>query len=370
MHINAFPPEILINIFEQGKSTAPREVGGSTLLLAVSQVCAAWRAIAHAYPMLWDDLRLTARSSPQKARNLFARHRGGTVAVTLDRSMAPPDPIVYWNLLNIVMTHAERLRALRFIGPTAALRLLSRACVRHTFPMLRALVVVEPAAELGPGMLNPLSINAPNLSFLSLTGTQFLLGDKDKLPTLRELHLEESKFFAYFDQADGCIEPELLDLEILTLTGGPLPLLRDPSLHPADSNLVALRLWLTLLDVAPDSLAGFFRLVRMPRLQHLDIAGLAGYLWEEFLGVLRPKGHSPPRYPLLKSLTFRSLVLTGIDVNALRGVHSITILQLIDMDPCPLVSILEGDHRVCPMIRELWLMGGEILRLPSRVSLR
>ncbi|KAJ7688882.1 hypothetical protein B0H17DRAFT_648676 [Mycena rosella] len=369
MHVNAFPPEILVNIFEQGKSSPACEIGGSTLLFTVSQVCAAWRAIAHGYPFLWDDLRLSARSSPQKAKNLIARYKGPTIAVTVDRSTTPPDPIAYWNMLNAVTAQAVRLRSLRFIGPAASLRLFSRACVRYTFPRLRDLVFIESAAVPDQGVPPHISIEAPNVA--SLAYTRMVPLRRGNYPRLRELQLEDSAYFVHFDQPDGFVEQQLLELQVLSITASPLPLLRNPSLCPTDSNIVSLKLCgLRTADIAPDSLAGFFRIVRMPLLRRLEVSGLVDYLLDEFIHSLAPTGRLPPRYPVLKSLTLRSLSLAEIDGNSLHAVQSVSKMRLVDLDPRPLVHILERDHRVCPNVREIRLGNGVVLRLRSGVSPR
>ncbi|KAJ7453379.1 hypothetical protein FB451DRAFT_1281069 [Mycena latifolia] len=363
MHINAFPPEILVNIFEQGKASAPTEIGGSTLLFAVSQVCVAWRSIAHRYPALWDDLHFSARSSPQKARNLFARYQGPTIAVTIDRSMPPSDPIAYWNLLNSVTAEAERLRSLRFVGPARSLRLLSHACVRHTFPQLKELAFIESAAVPEAGDPQHISIDSPNL--VSLSFTRLLPLGKGTYPHLRELTLEESRYFIHFDQPDGFIEPWLLDLDVLSITTSPLPFLRNPALRPTDSSLVSLRLCgLRPADVAPDSLARFLRLVRMPFLQCLEVSGLVDYLQDEFIHALC----ALPGYPLLRSLTLRSISLAGIEWHgdALRAVQSVAEIHLVNVDPQPLVRMLDRDRAVCPNLREIWLGGAEVVRIRSR----
>ncbi|KAJ7747120.1 hypothetical protein DFH07DRAFT_831205 [Mycena maculata] len=366
MHINAFPPEILLNIFELGKATQPFDIGGSTLVFVISQTCATWRTITHTYPILWDDLRLTARSSPSKARNLLARYDGPSISVTVDRRTMPADPLTFWNVLCLVTAHAARFRALHFIGPAISLRLLSRACSHHKFSQLRDFVVVQSEEEPQPVRAS-LSINAPKLSSLSLTGTFPLV--PGNYPWLRELRLDHSAYFVHFNQPVGVLEPQLLELQVLSIISSVLPLLLDPSLFPADSSIVSFVLCnLRERDVAPGSLSQFCRLVRMPLLEHLEVSGLTGYLWDEFAHSLRHSGSSRPKYPALKSVTFRSLSLTGItNADSLHAVQSVSELRLIDVNPHPLVEILEQDHRMCPKLRQIRLAGSQVLWLSSRL---
>ncbi|KAJ7433698.1 hypothetical protein B0H11DRAFT_2121129 [Mycena galericulata] len=365
MHINSLPPEIRMNIFEQGKSTHPLEIGGSTLMFTISQVCAAWRAITHTYPTLWDDLRLTARSSSLKVRNLLARS-DGAISITIDhRVMREGDPVTYWNILNVLVASAARFRTMRFIGPARSLRLLSRACSQHTFPHLRELVVVKSEEDIFPMRLN-ISIDAPNLDSLSLTGTSpTIFGN---YPRLRELCLDRSGYFIYFDQPDAVLEKQF-PFEILRITSSPLPLFPDLSIQPSYSSIVSLTLCrLRETDIAPGFLTRFCQLVCMPLLEHLEVSEVTGYLWNEFARSLRRSGSAHPKYPVLKSLTFRSLSLTGFDdADSLHAVQSISELRLIDVDPSPLVRILEEDINIFSKIREIRLANGEVVRISSRM---
>ncbi|KAJ7501000.1 hypothetical protein B0H11DRAFT_753105 [Mycena galericulata] len=365
MHINSLPPEIRLNIFDQGKSTPPFEIGGSTLMFTISQVCAAWRAITHTYPTLWDDLRLTLSSSPLKVRNLLARC-DGAISVTFDTRVIPGgNPVKYWNTLDVLVANAARIRALRFIGPARAVRFLSRACSHHTFPQLRELVVVKSEEDTYSMRLNK-SIDAPNLDSLSLTGIfPPILGN---YPRLRELCLDRSRYFISFDQRDAVLQQQLLELEILRITSCPLPRFADLSIHPRDSSIVSLTLWrLREVDIAPGFLTRFFQLVCMPHLEHVEVSKVTGYLWNEFAQSLRRSGSAGPKYPVLKSLTFRSLSLTGFDADSLHAVQSISELRLIDVDPSPLVRILEEDVDMVPKIREIRLGDLEVVRISSRM---
>ncbi|KAJ7136403.1 hypothetical protein C8R43DRAFT_614347 [Mycena crocata] len=370
MHINAFPPEILVNIFEQGKSSPLLDIGGSTLLFAVSQVCAAWRALAHAYPMLWDDLRLSASSSTLKARNLLARYEGPTISVTLDARTTSAGRIAYWNLLNIIMAHAPRVRVMRFIGSAKSLRNFSRACSNHQFLQLQELVIVlfSEEADAMPSNFG-VTINGPKLNSVSITGTCPLV--RGNYTHLRHLHVESSGYFVHFDQRDGVLEQQILDLESLSITSSPFPLLQDPALFPMDSSITSLTLSrLTEPATSSRRLGLFLRLVRMPLLRHLEASFLEGYILAEFLKSLRPQDGARPRYPVLQSLKFESLTLAWMDdADAFHAVQSISKFYLVDVDPTPVMRLLEGNPQICPKLREIRL-GEEdsVLVLPSRAQ--
>ncbi|KAJ7130669.1 hypothetical protein C8R46DRAFT_672787 [Mycena filopes] len=378
------PSEVLINVFEQGKSSQPFEIGGSTLMLTVSQTCAMWRKITHTYPVLWADVRLTACSSPRKARNLLARSEGGPIALTIDGRPTPNDDIALWNVLNLVVRQDARLRILHVVGAAAFLRLLARACIRHGFPRLWELVV-DQREDLDPGTITPagysiimrdvaslstLSTDAPNLTRLSLVNTSpSIIGT---YPELRTLWLDNSGYLKLFKQPERIIEPELLALETLVVKKSALPFLTHPSLLPADSNLVRLVLAdLLEHDLAPGALARFLRLVRMPRLTHLEITNVHGYILDEFLQSLRPASISapspPPKYPRLDVLVFRELCLNGIrDAHALHAVQTVREICVFTVDWKPLWEVLERCRQACPHVRTLRYDWQTVVGIPSR----
>ncbi|KAJ7737103.1 hypothetical protein B0H16DRAFT_1730515 [Mycena metata] len=382
MSINTvLPNEVLINVFEQGKSSKPFEIGGSTLMLQLSQTCAAWRKITHSYPNLWEDIRLTACSSPKKARNLLARSEGGPIAVTIDGRPVPPEPLALWNVLNLVMAEDARLRSLHVLGASAFHRLLARACLRHSFPQLLWLTV-DQREEPDPGSAAPgghsiivraiasisaLGTDVPNLTTLTLANTSpSIIGTH---PHLRTLRLDNSGYLKLFQQPEGVIEPEILALKTLMVERSGLPLLTHPALFPADSNIVILVLAdLLEHDLPPGSLSRFLRLVRMPRLEHFEVTNIHGYLWDEFVQSLRHDGGpAPPKYPHLKVLSFRKLRLTGIrDVHSLHAVQSVQHIGVFDVDWKPLWEVLERYGRACPNIRSLRRDWETVLIIPSR----
>ncbi|KAJ7088117.1 hypothetical protein C8R44DRAFT_819498 [Mycena epipterygia] len=386
MPVNVLPPELLLSIFEHGTSSPPDAIGGSTFLLIVSQVCSLWHGVTESYPTLWDDLRLSGNSSPAKAKYLLTRSQrypfqGAPIpipiSVTIDRRTTPADPIAYWNMLNVVTAQAERIQVLRFVGQAASLGVLSRACVRHRFPQLRELVVIE-SAEAPPGGSSfwTISIDAPNLTSSSFTRTAPLV--KTRFTTLRHLHLDESGYFVHFDQPESVLEPQLLALETLSITASPLPLLLDPAIYPMDSNIVCLTLSsLRPDDVPPGTLMRFLHLVRTPLLQSLEFCGLADYLLHEFLQSLRGGLHGAPKYPVLRTLTLRALSLAGVDgslwraafdsdadsADSLHAVQTISEIRLDGVDPLPLMRLLKAHPRVCPKVREIRFGRGAALRL-------
>ncbi|KAJ7025521.1 hypothetical protein C8F04DRAFT_1269138 [Mycena alexandri] len=369
MAINAFlPNEVLINLFEQGKSSEPFEIGGSTLMLQISQTCAAWRTITHTYPILWEDIRLTACSSPRKARNLLARSEGGPIAVTIDGRPMPRDQLALWNVLNLIMAQDARLRSLHVVGTFAFLRVLARACLRHYFPQLLRLTV-DGREDPDPGSIPPtghsiivravasistLSTDVPNLTKLSLVNTSPpIIGN---YPQLRTLRLDNSGYLKHFKQPELVVEPEILALETLIVHKSALPLFTHPALLPADSNIVIFVLAdLLEHDLPAGALSRFLRLLRMPRLEHLEVKNIHGYLWDEFVQSLRHDGGpSPPKYPHLMVLHFRELRLTGIrDLHSLHAVQTVQEIGVFDVDWKPLWEVLERYGRACPNIRSL-----------------
>ncbi|KAJ7076745.1 hypothetical protein B0H15DRAFT_577013 [Mycena belliarum] len=370
MPIHDFPPEILVHIFELGKACPLGDIGGSALLLPVSQVCATWRSISHRYPSLWNDVHLSSLSSPQKAHNLLARYDGPTLSVTLDDREVPPNTIAWWNVLNLAVTaQAPRLCELRFIGSTDSLPLFYRACW-PSFPSLRSLEMVDSDSFPFSPQRQERNIDAPNLVTLSLTRT--MPRGNVNYPCLRELRLTHCGFYDPSDQPDGLVEPLPFDLERLSITASPVPswLRRDPEtrLLSMDSRLTSLALCnLNQSQTAPGWLRYFLHIVRMPCLQRLEAAGLTGCIRREFIQALARR----PGYPQLQVLTLRAISLPRIESgnsDPLFAVRSVVRIHLVDVDPKPLVRVLERDRAVCPNVTQLLLTGGAVLRLSSRAA--
>jgi len=374
MHVNDLPSEILIEIFDQAKSSAPFALGGSTITVPISQVCRAWRVIALDSGALWNDVRLSSRSSPSKLDQLVSRSKGSLISVAIDCASVAPQRTTtltqYGALLDPLLVHRERICALDFIAPPHVLSLLVVTRVLSSgYPELRRLQVVQ---ESPPHLtadeeiirkvpLWGLAIFAPQLHSLSITATTPTF--HHFFDRLKELHVKESGYFAVSRTPNGSPKtslPLFSGLERLTITSSPLPLLVD--IPPTDTQLVAFTLsTLRTADIPPCTLAHLLCTLRMPALEHLTIHSLHGYLWDEFVRWL-----ADAQYPALRSVTFESLTLTGIDKRCLHAFASVGTLRLIDVDPEPVVRILESSPDICRDVHEIDIGLNGMLQIPGR----
>ncbi|KAJ7102930.1 hypothetical protein C8R44DRAFT_746896 [Mycena epipterygia] len=359
MHVDDFPAEILIHIFEQAKSSAPFAVGGSTLTILISQVCATWRSIALDSAALWNDLRLSSGSSPFQLDQLFARSKESLVSITADFRGADTPLHQYWELLKALTAYSARIYALYVIAPIHVLSMLSRVVIGHEFPRLARLQVVQ---EFVP-IVSPkeeivfavppwrISVDSPQLESLSITATTPTR--HEQFNRLQELHVESSGYFVHSSGADGSMGTPLthfLGLKMLSITSSPLPSL---PVCPADTQIVSLTLAnLRTADIPSGILTHFLDTLRMPNLQSLVIRDVSGHLWDELVRSL-----ADARYPALRSVVFDSLALTGIDERCFRAFASVSTLRLLNVDPQPVVRILKSDTRICPAVRSIDLGG-------------
>ncbi|KAJ6552060.1 hypothetical protein DFH09DRAFT_1167794 [Mycena vulgaris] len=347
MHIDDCPTEILLYIFEQANSSPPFTAGGSTLTILISQVCRTWRSITLSSTTLWRDLRISSGSSLFKLDQLFARSQGSLISVTVD-CRAPATPLAhYWKLLKGVTAHSTRVDALDVIAPVYVLSMLSRVVIGNQFPWLRRLHVVHAfASHVGPEdeiswrvPLWKMTVDSPHLrsfSISAITPTNYR-----RLNFLRELHVKESGYFVREIPAD-----HFLELQTLSITASPLPSLLGCAI---DTHIVSFTLSdLRAVDIPRGTLSHLLSTLRMPALQHLAIDGLSGYIWEELVCWL-----ADAQYPALRSVVFRSLVLTGMDERCLRAFASVLTVRLIDVDPEPVVRILESNPRICTGVRAI-----------------
>ncbi|KAJ7223390.1 hypothetical protein GGX14DRAFT_658033 [Mycena pura] len=132
-----------------------------------------------------------------------------------------------------------------------------------------------------------------------------------------------------------------MQLEVLSVTASPLPLLLNKALYPAAASLVSLTLArLPCAHMPPGTLARFLRLVRLPALQHLALEALKGPLWTEFVvDALRAQGPGQtPAFPALRDLVLAGLGDAGADADAsaLHGVQTVEYIRLDGVEPQPL----------------------------------
>ncbi|KAJ7485065.1 hypothetical protein B0H11DRAFT_1149707 [Mycena galericulata] len=364
MHVNDLPAETLIEIFGQAKSSAPFDVGGSTVIISISQVCGTWRIIALDSPTLWNDIRLSSRSSLFKFDQLSARSKDSLISVAIDcrtSTSSPTKLIHYWTLFNGLLVQRDRICALNVIAPIHILSLLSRVLMQ-TFSRLQCLNVEQEFApnlapdsrvvdKVPPWKLESLSIL--RLKSLALTAITTMHLPYD----LQELYIKESGFSEF--SLPGKPPTYFDKLNKLSIVSSPLPLFSGPPTH---TQIVSLTLSkLRTADNSPGNLAHFLFTFRMPALEHLTIDSLHGYLWDEFVDRL-----VDAEYPALRSVTFQSITLAGMDEARLRAFASISKLRLIDVETQPILRILESNPRTCPQVREIDVGGGRRLGISGR----
>ncbi|KAJ7472047.1 hypothetical protein FB451DRAFT_313417 [Mycena latifolia] len=349
MHVDEFPTEILVHIFQQANYSVPFATGGSTLTILVSQVCRAWRSIALDSAALWSDLRISSGSSLYKVDQLFVRSKGSLVSVTVD-CRAPATPLAhYWKLLKGVTAHSARIGALDFIAPLHVLSMLSRVVIGSPFPRLQRLHIVQ---ALAPHVrpydeivwrvpLWKMTVDSPHLRSLSINA--ITPTNHERFHLLRELHVKESGYFVHEIPVD-----HFLTLHTLSIAASPLPCLMGyADTHIASFSLADLR----PIDVPCGTLTRLLTTLRMPELEHLAIDGLPGYLWDEFVCWLADT--DAPRYPALRSVALESVSLSNMTARALRAFASISTLRLIHVDPGPVVRVLESNPSICPGVRAI-----------------
>ncbi|KAJ7485056.1 hypothetical protein B0H11DRAFT_1149545 [Mycena galericulata] len=362
MHISNLPPELHIEIFHQAKSSAPFDFGGSTAIMSISQVCGTWRSIALDSPALWNDIRLSPRSSLSKLGQLSSRSKGSLISVAVDctTSSCAPKLEHYWALLHGLSVHRDRICALDVIAPTYVLSLLSQVLLEE-LPQLRSLHVVQesephPAPDepvvhkVHSWSFFPFAPHLQSLSITAITPTHYSYCD------LQELEIKESGYFLVHRFPATKRETPLahfMKLKRLSIISSPLPVFREP---PTNTRIVSFTLSkLRTADIPPDTLARFLSTLRMPSLAHLAIDSLHGYLWDEFVQWL-----PGAKYPALQSVTLESIALAGIDERCLRSFASVSTLRLIDMDPLPILRLLESNPHICPEIRKIDIGNGRL----------
>ncbi|KAJ7666974.1 hypothetical protein DFH06DRAFT_1185181, partial [Mycena polygramma] len=329
MHIDDLPTELLVDVFHEAKTAPPFDVGGTAVLIPVSQVSQRWRSIALDSPPLWSDLRLSAASSLCKLSKLLARSKELPVSISMVYTTESSAALSQcWHLFNAVVKQRFRIYALDVSAPSYTLSLLSRAIMYgNDFPRLRHLGVAAGSAphldtaertldKVGPWRIN---LDAPQLQSLNIAA---ITPDCIPCNSLRTLQIKASGYLAY-----ALDEPSigaLSNMHTLSITSSPLPSRYLPA-YPTDTHIVSFTLaHLRPADIPCGTLAQLFSILRMPSLQHLAIEGLFGYLWDEFVSSL-----AEAHYPALRSVTLESLVLTGMDAPSLRALTSVSTLRLV-----------------------------------------
>ncbi|KAJ7226984.1 hypothetical protein GGX14DRAFT_693073 [Mycena pura] len=359
MHIDELAPEILLEIFEWAKASPPFAVGGSAIIISISQVCRKWRDITCDSTLLWDDVRLTSGSSQFKLEQLLARSSGSPLSISIDYRATNAALWYHRRMLEVIVVHRRRIRALHVIAPLHILSLLSREvfCLGADFPLLCRLHVTqeflpsrkpdERTVDKVPCCRWTSSWHAPQLRSLSVSAiTPTTCGIPGRL---KELHVQDSGYFvqSVACASDGNLETAIshfLNLEVLSITSSPLPSLAR--CRPIDTQIVSLTLaHLRTADIPPGTLARFLFTLRMPSLRHLSLNSLSGYLWEELVGWLSNAA--------LRSVAFESLAPTAVDEQCLRALPSISELRLVDVDPQPILCILASNPNICPALREI-----------------
>ncbi|KAJ7773659.1 hypothetical protein DFH07DRAFT_952709 [Mycena maculata] len=378
MHIGDLSSEILLEIFGQAKSSAPFTLGGSAVTLPISQVCGTWRSIALNYAALWSDVRLSSQSSLFKLDRLSSRAKGLLISVAIDCTSMPSNtatPLTHCRaLLSGLLVHRDRIWALDFIAPVYIFGILSGVMCyklnkgKYKFPQLRRLRFVDEfelhlAPDQGIASKVPswrIFFSAPQLRSLSMTA--ITPTSHESFDHLRELHIEESSYFVHsrtMDDIPGTPLAHFSELQRLSITSSPLPVFQA---HATDTQMISFTLSaLRPADNAPGTLARFLSTLRMPALQHLTIHGLYGYLWDEFVRWLATDAH----YPALRSVTFDSLALAGMDELCLRALASASTMRLIDVDVGAIVRLLESNPCLCPGVHEI-VVGDGRLRVSGR----
>ncbi|KAJ7640321.1 hypothetical protein DFH06DRAFT_626180 [Mycena polygramma] len=350
MHIDDLPTELLVDVFHEAKTAPPFDVGGTAVLIPVSQVSQRWRSIALDSPPLWSDLRLSAASSLCKLSKLLARSKELPVSISMVYTTESSAALSQcWDLFNAVVKQRFRIYALDVSAPSYTLSLLSRAIMYgNDFPRLRHLGVIQGSAphldaeertldKVGPWRIN---LDAPQLQSLNIAA---ITPDHIPCKGLRTLQIKASGYLVYAPLTEPSIDALFSDMHTLSITSSPLPSL--PA-YPTDTHVVSFTLaHLRPADIPCGTLARLFSILRMPSLQHLAIEGLFGYLWDEFVSSL-----AEAHYPALRSVTFESLVLTGMDAPSLRALTSVSTLRLVGVDPEPIVRLLESTPLICPGI--------------------
>ncbi|KAJ6516856.1 hypothetical protein C8R47DRAFT_406861 [Mycena vitilis] len=351
MHIDDLPTELLVDVFHEAKTAPPFDVGGTAVLIPVSQVSQRWRNIALESPLLWSDLRLSAASSLSKLSNLLARSRELPVSISMVCTTESGDTLSHcWDLYNAVVKQRSRIYALDVSAPSYTLSLLSQAIMRsNNFPRLRHLGIAAGSArhldaeELTLNNVRPLSLDldAPQLRSLNIAAITLHYIPCNGLCTLQ---IKASRYLAYTRLDEPSIGA-LPNMHTLSITSSPLPSRHLP-VYPTDTHIVSFTLaHLRQADTPCGALAGFLSILRMPSLQNLVVESLFGYLWDEFVSSL-----AEAHYPALRSVTFESLVLTGMEAPSLCALTSVSTLRLVGVDPEPIVRLLESNPLICPGI--------------------
>ncbi|KAJ7155313.1 hypothetical protein C8R46DRAFT_960461, partial [Mycena filopes] len=306
--IRTLPPEILQEIFIAGMPTRHDVImHPSQIPLILGQVCAAWRALSRATPVLWASVHVALcvgeTSSALAARCDLLRRwlaRSGDVVplqISLFVPVGLPLNVTVKSLVDIIVPYSRRWRSLTLVPATRSELDPVWKLDREDVPMLESIEVAdhayqsrEPPAwrrfiEL-PRTLRRVALNyfnaatpLPNCAWSCITSLS--LGS-------------QQEFF-------GLTEPQLLQLLLqcqsledcrLTLpisptipwtpTAGP-PLAAAAASPPQTLTLSRLKTFTIAADVLPDATFNLARILDalvLPALQLLEVAAILYHIYE------------------------------------------------------------------------------------------
>ncbi|KAJ7025155.1 hypothetical protein C8F04DRAFT_1129475 [Mycena alexandri] len=354
MPVDDLPPEILVEIFNLAMESPSFAFGGSDLIIWISHVCRMWRRytrfchslarhphlivgfVAPGLPIVRSLQGITYFCLNQRrVTDLDAQSLHGAVEMCSGRTSAHTRAICSSPTLHSQYDVACNLQHRGKISP---------ASMPSRYP--RILAAQMHRENKRPGASWMLNLDAPQLQSLSIAAVT--PASHRAFGQLRELNVQKSGYFE-LSSADGPLGTPLahfLGLEVLNIAASPLPTL--PGYHPTDTCIVSLTLSdLRSADIPPRVLSHFLSTLRMPGLEHLVIERLYGRLWDEFVAWLRDPA---AQYPTLRTVSFNSLGLAGIDERCLRAFTSASTLQMTFVDPWPILRILESNPQACPLL--------------------
>ncbi|KAJ6585605.1 hypothetical protein B0H19DRAFT_1321328 [Mycena capillaripes] len=347
------PTEVLLQIFHYAVGNEPLQLGGTAVAFPISQVCRDWRQIALDSPTLWEDVRFPYGAYKNKNPLLDeVLARSGTRPLTAVFSHPNPSQagqiIDFWRfkLYKRMKNYCDRIKAIYVILPKHALLEFNDILGNQLFPMLTHLHVVQ-SDNLSPTSLY--FFNAPVLAVFHVESVNISYNSefRNTSTSLRSMRFVDMR-------SVDISTPVMHGLHDLTIVRSPLIFPNDVGAPPKLA-LTSLTLDGITSSGRDGELQDFLVSFHLPELRHIELANLDHILPfpSHFVRALS----LPAVYPALRSAKLTALPLDDITPDFCRALPALESLELVDVDPQPLLRLLRADRTLCPGLREFYMDG-------------
>ncbi|KAJ6585613.1 hypothetical protein B0H19DRAFT_1110287 [Mycena capillaripes] len=346
-----YPTEILLQIFQFAVGDDPLHLGGTAVAFPISQVCRDWRQIALDSSKLWVDVRFphgAYKNPPPILEELLARSRSRPLTAVFSHHEAG-QRVNFWPFFNKMKEYCNRFRAIYAILPLDGMYALNGALGKQGFPLLVHLHLhLLQSDSFGPVEFG----DTPALTVLHFEHTSYTSQFRSTSTNMRSMRFVDS-------YAVNIPDPRLRTLQDLAIVRSPLP---------SFGHLLELALTsLTLEGISfanarghVNGLLQFLTSFRMPHLRHIEFANLGQHCTfsSQFFRQLVP----PPVFPALRSAKFTALPFDDITPEFYQAFPALETLDLVTIDPWPMLKVLRADSSLCPALRGFYMDGRLRLR--------